>query len=580
MSDLIRSSALNNVPDKKLQAKLSAVENSDDDLKTKNVKITIFNRYAESNIPIEYWDLKMESDFFGDPRLLKKYNEYISDLKNNYLAGKSVCFAGNHGLGKQIDLETELPTPNGFIKLIDLKEGDQLFDEKGNICNVTKLHPINLSPKSYEITFDDGVKIKACAEHLWLTWTRKDRRDNLQPTVKNTEEILKTLKFKNGIRMSANHSIQCTLPIQYSYKDLPIDPYVLGCWLGDGTTASGNIETSDREILRRIKKSGYSINLIKSTKNNGSKSSSYRIGNLVKKNGHWIGQLKYQLRHLNLLNNKHIPDVYLYASYEQRLELLRGVLDTDGHCNNLGGIEYTSTVKTLAENVAQLILSLGIKTKIKKNKSFLNGERKKDRYRITFTTKLPVFNLDYKKSSLRLTKSQVNRSAHRYIVDIKAIDATPMRCITVDSSSHLFLITRNFIPTHNTLATTCILKKSVQKGYTALYTTFSDIVNVLTQAPIEDKFLAQRELAMVDYLAIDEVDSRFILSGNAADLYAKSLEGVFRTRSQNKLPTLMCTNSPNVLESFNGSLKASMESLMKGYLEVFPVFGSDYRRGG
>lgn len=129
-----------------------------------------------------------------------------------------------------------------------------------------------------------------------------------------------------------------------------------------------------------------------------------------------------------------------------------------------------------------------------------------------------------------------------------------------------------------TMTATCILKKACQKGYFCLYTNLSDIVSVLTSGSGEDKFLARRELVLVDFLVIDEFDSRFMPSENAADLYARSLESVFRTRSQNKLPTLMCTNSPNVVESFSGQLKASISSLMSGYLKVFPVFGEDVRK--
>lgn len=130
-----------------------------------------------------------------------------------------------------------------------------------------------------------------------------------------------------------------------------------------------------------------------------------------------------------------------------------------------------------------------------------------------------------------------------------------------------------------TMTVTCILKKASQKGYSCLYTTLSDIVSVLTSnISGEEKYLARKELVMVDFLVIDEFDSRFMPSDNAADLYARSLESVFRTRSQNKLPTLMCTNSPNVVESFNGPLKSSIDSLMKGYLKVFPVFGDDFRK--
>jgi DNA replication protein DnaC len=129
-----------------------------------------------------------------------------------------------------------------------------------------------------------------------------------------------------------------------------------------------------------------------------------------------------------------------------------------------------------------------------------------------------------------------------------------------------------------TMTVCCILKRACSKNYTCLYTTLSDIVNVLTQSSGEDKYLSRRELALVDFLVIDEFDSRFMPSENASDLYARSLEGVFRTRSQNKLPTLMCTNSPNIVESFNGPLKQSIDSLMKGYTKMFPVLGEDFRK--
>jgi len=127
-----------------------------------------------------------------------------------------------------------------------------------------------------------------------------------------------------------------------------------------------------------------------------------------------------------------------------------------------------------------------------------------------------------------------------------------------------------------TMTMACILKKTCQKGYTALYTTLSDVVVALTQS--DDKYNAKKELLMVDFLVIDEFDNRFMPSDNAADLYARTLESVFRTRSQNKLPTLMATNSPNVVESFNGPLKQSISSLMSGYIKTFAVFGNDFRK--
>lgn len=129
-----------------------------------------------------------------------------------------------------------------------------------------------------------------------------------------------------------------------------------------------------------------------------------------------------------------------------------------------------------------------------------------------------------------------------------------------------------------TSVSTAILRKAANKGFSALYTTLSDIVATLTQTDNEEKFIARRELCMVDFLVIDEFDPRFMATENAADLYARTLETIFRTRSQNKLPTFMCTNSPNVVESFSGSLKASISSLVSGYLKIVPVVGEDFRK--
>ncbi len=128
------------------------------------------------------------------------------------------------------------------------------------------------------------------------------------------------------------------------------------------------------------------------------------------------------------------------------------------------------------------------------------------------------------------------------------------------------------------LNVTCILKKASQKGYSCHYSELSNIISVLISATNEEKLIAKRELSLVDFLVIDEIDSRFLPSDNASDLFARSLESVFRTRSQNKLPTLMCTNSPNIVEIFKGALKESLDSLMNGYLTIFPVFGKDFRK--
>jgi len=126
---------------------------------------------------------------------------------------------------------------------------------------------------------------------------------------------------------------------------------------------------------------------------------------------------------------------------------------------------------------------------------------------------------------------------------------------------------------------TSILKKAAVKGFTCLYTTLSDIVTVTVSAPNEDKFYARKELLSVDFLAIDEFDPRHMSTGASSDLFGKTLEDVLRKRVENQLPLFLCTNSTNVVESFEGPIKHSIQSLMN-YARIIPVLGKDFRKGG
>lgn len=129
-----------------------------------------------------------------------------------------------------------------------------------------------------------------------------------------------------------------------------------------------------------------------------------------------------------------------------------------------------------------------------------------------------------------------------------------------------------------TTVATAILKKMAEKNYSCLYITLMDMVNVLIEAPFEEKYIAKRELTQADLLIIDELDSRFFATTeNTANLFAKTLEGIIRTRFSNKLPNIFISNSPNILEGFNGAFKDSLSSLMSNVKE-FVARGTDFRK--
>lgn len=128
----------------------------------------------------------------------------------------------------------------------------------------------------------------------------------------------------------------------------------------------------------------------------------------------------------------------------------------------------------------------------------------------------------------------------------------------------------------STVATN-ILKKACQKNFSCQYTTLTDMINLLVDSFSSEKFNARYELMTVDYLVLDEVDGRFVGAGASSDLFGKTLEHIFRTRSQNKLPTIFCSNSPNPIEAFSGALKQSIESLFYK-VKIIPVIGPDFRK--
>jgi DNA replication protein DnaC len=130
-----------------------------------------------------------------------------------------------------------------------------------------------------------------------------------------------------------------------------------------------------------------------------------------------------------------------------------------------------------------------------------------------------------------------------------------------------------------TYTASALLRFVCQKNFSATYTTFADVISSLIDSPFEEKYNSRKQLLMSDFLVLDELDPRHIGKGLAEDLFGRSLDGIFRTRLQNHLPTIIITNSPNVLESFSGSIKESLGSLMSK-MKTIVCRGDDYRKAG
>lgn len=357
--------------------------------------------------------------------------------------------------GKALWVETLLPTPTGFVRMGDVKVGDTLFDERGMPCTVTFATDVMHGHACYRVRFSDGAWIIADADHLWQTRTRrhangvKGRKRRPDDEVWTTRQIAATLTVDRPYnrehgRVEWNHSIPVADPLQCETADLPVDPYLLGAWLGDGHTAAALITTVDAEIVQAIEAVGVPVR-----QRGDSITWALGDGDRTAPRG---TSVQARLRALGVLGYKHIPMPYQRASISQRMSLLRGIMDTDGHVTNAGQCEYVTVNRQLAGDVQMLLHGLGFKPTLTTDRATIDGRDCGERFRIQFCAydDRPVFALTRKRVRQKPAPNRPTRSTRRQIVAVDPEPTAPVRCIQVDSPSHLFLAGTEMIPTHNT----------------------------------------------------------------------------------------------------------------------------------
>ncbi len=345
--------------------------------------------------------------------------------------------------GKALALDTVLPTPLGWKRIGEISPGDFVFDETGQPTLVVAASPVMVSRPCHEVVFSDGTKVVTDVDHQWRTTDKRGRWGRIRKAaVVTTGEIGRMLR----VGRERNHQVPLASAVWYPPRDLVIDPYVLGVWLGDGTSAAAEVTCADVPILDELVLAGYSVAAQRT------RPLAYRIGGAGHTRNASTGRyerndsLSSKLRRLGLLGNKHIPDEYLRASVEQREALLQGLMDTDGYVDRYGRCDITTVRPRLAEHYCELIASLGFRPKLARKRAILNRTDHGPCFEVQFTPDRPVFRLPRK----RARQKKVG-TFHRFraIVDVKEVESVPVRCIEVASPAGLFLITRSFIPTHN-----------------------------------------------------------------------------------------------------------------------------------
>ncbi|SNQ50520.1 Replicative DNA helicase [Frankia canadensis] len=454
----------------------------------------------------------------------------LDELTNGLHGGQLWIVAARPAVGKALALDTPLATPTGWTTMGRVAVGDRLIGADGQPTRVVAATEVMVGRPCYEVEFSDGSVLVADAQHQWVTETRADRRVAAGRTScpgtaaggrpVTTEEIARTLHCSTADRRH-NHAVRVARPFALPTVNLPIDPYLLGAWLGDGTSSCAQLTSADPDIPAEIRSRGYDVVASATVKYRyslrlrqtaveerscmvcgrtfanrmphvrtcgqscggklrflakplpartcvgcGGRVTSYgpRCGSCHAESG----TLQTQLRTLGVLGDKHIPLQYLRADEQQRRDLLAGLLDTDGTVASNGTtVQFAVTNERLARDTHELILSLGYRASVTTKRVQGASAASSTCYMINFAPQEQVFRLTRKADRLRPTGHPT--VGLRYITAVRPIASVPVRCVEVDNADHLYLAGISCIPTHNsTLGLDFARAASIKNGMTSV----------------------------------------------------------------------------------------------------------------
>lgn len=363
-------------------------------------------------------------------RPTRKQFEAYKALENPSI--DEIFIGGGAGGGKAQPLDSLILTKNGFIKMGSIKIGDKVLTSNNKEEEVLQIYPQGIKD-IYEIEFIDGAKIRVTNEHLFDCWIA--RKGQSRRKIRSVNEIIK---------LKGNVIIPLAEKLEFGEK-YNGDAYLIGLLLGDGGITKSNIilTTEDTEIFDYINSDGFKI--IKKKKY------AYSLTGLGWRNNPVLDEL----RRLKLLGtgsgSKFIPDEIKNGLIIDRLNVLQGLMDTDGYIDSRGHCYFTSKSEQLATDVQYIVRSLGGKATLKEVKKhcFYKGEKKEGIYYcvyINIKDCSEIFKLSRKKNR----KSNFNGGGTelgRRIINIKQVGKEKAQCISI-TGNHLY-ISDDFVVTHN-----------------------------------------------------------------------------------------------------------------------------------
>ena len=422
------------------------------------------------------------------PQLFPEQQEDVTFAEKRFASGgKGYLFTNGTGTGKAQPLHSKVLTPNGWKTMGDINKNDYVINHEGLKTKVIETYPQGIL-KVYEITFSDGSKTQCCEEHLWETQTLKERRNqnNIDNSIFNSSKTKDPNRHKPKVRttkeimnsLNDRHFIPIVKPIVMNKKSLKIHPYLLGVLLGDGSISRNTISFSsiDEEIVNKCKKIIPKNCILREVKTNENKVNTYSITS-KKRISIWNGEtaitqksdIAEYLSDYKLLgtksDNKFIPEEYKFSSIEQRIELIRGLMDTDGTVDKKGLASYSTISEKLKDDFIYIIQSLGGIATVSSRIPFYKKDGKKIYGKKCYTIRINVNSFNpfflYRKHSMYLPSYKY--TGKRVITNVSYIGDYECKCISVEDKRSLY-VTDDCILTHNTFVALGLVYRFMLQG--------------------------------------------------------------------------------------------------------------------
>lgn len=428
----------------------------------------------------------------------------LDEILGKIQRGDLGVLGARQGDGKGQALDALVCTPFGFRQMGKLKINDLVSSHDGTSSRIIGIYPLG-ERQMFDVTFHDGTSTEVTEDHVWLAWIHgRGRHDGSRNQMQgeNSRKLFTTAGLIDilAARPSSKIQIPITDPVPFtcsgSYQRCPIPPYSFGALLGDGSFRSNRISftSADVEIVRRIEGEVGGI-LLPQNGDNCGRATNYIVPERLK--------LRDHLKSMGLMektsHGKFIPKRYLRATIQERWELLRGLMDTDGTVNVNGDPNFSTVSHQLAVDVAFLARSLGAVANIttRQSRYKIEGEYKQCgvayNVRIKLKNGADAFHLQRKKE-----KCNIPQSLYKTIVSIKPGRVAPAQCIKVSHPSSLYL-TNDFIVTHNTILGVQLLRRAELYDTACLFELEMKGEQIGTRALANDSGLSVSEIEEGDY---------------------------------------------------------------------------------